>query len=72
MPPASDWRSAHAAENLLHLDRNQFAIEFLRRNPAYREDYRRTHDEASSGTLPRESAIANLARRWGLNFPAPA
>jgi hypothetical protein len=70
MPSASDWRSAQAAEKLLQLDRNQFAIEFLRRNPAYREDYRRTQQEIASGALPRDSALANLGRRWGLNFPA--
>lgn len=70
MPPASDWRSVQAAENLLQLDRSQFAVEFLRRNPVYREDYRRTQENISSGSLSRDVAMADLARRWGLTFPA--
>lgn len=70
MPSASDWRSAQAAEKLLQLDRNQFAVEFLRRNPNYREDYRRMREGISSGLLSPESAVADLARRWGLTFPA--
>lgn len=70
MPPASNWRSAQAAEKLLQLDRNQFAVEFLRRNPVYREDYRRTHQRVISGSVSHDSALADLARRWGLIFPA--
>jgi hypothetical protein len=38
MPAASDWRSASTANELMRLDRDQFAVEFLRRNPAYAED----------------------------------
>jgi len=37
MPAASDWRSAHTADMLMRLDQEQFAVEFLRRNPAYGE-----------------------------------
>lgn len=70
MPPASDWRSAQVAEKLLQLNRSEFAVEFLRRNPAYQQDYRRTLDSIASGSQSYDAAIANLARRWGLNFPA--
>lgn len=70
MPPASDWRSAQVAEKLLQLNRSEFAVEFLRRNPAYQRDYRRTLDSIASGSQSHDVAIENLARRWGLNFPA--
>jgi hypothetical protein len=42
MSQAYDWRSPTAAKQLMQLDREQFAIEFLRRNPAYAEDYHNT------------------------------
>jgi hypothetical protein len=70
MPPASDWRSAATAEKLMLLDRDQFAIEFLRRNQAYRDDYRQTLERIASGSLEERAAMAELARRWGLSFRA--
>lgn len=71
MPPASDWRSATSAKRLMSLDRGEFAVEFLRRNPSYQEDYRRTHERIASGQSSRKEAIAELAHRWGLTFPTP-
>lgn len=68
--PAFDWRSASTADRLMRLDRDQFAVEFLRRNPAYREDYRNTQEGIASGSLSREAGMAQLAHRWGLSFPA--
>jgi hypothetical protein len=70
MAPASDWRSAQAGAKLLQLNRSEFAVEFLRRNPAYQQDYRHTLNSIASGSLPYDTAIENLARRWGLSFPA--
>ena len=52
------------------LDRDQFAIEFLRRNQAYRDDYRQTLERIASGSLEERAAMAELARRWGLSFRA--
>lgn len=72
MRPTSDWRSAQTAEKLLQLDRSEIAIEFLRRNPAYREDYRRVHEDIASNRIPRTLALTELATRWGLTFPASA
>lgn len=46
------------------LDFPGFAQEFLRRNPAYRADYRRSVSRPLAGALPEEG----MARRWGLNF----
>lgn len=46
-----------------NLDFAGFAQEFLRRNPAYRQDY-----QALAYDLP-ISAQEVMARRWGLCFP---
>jgi hypothetical protein len=70
MPLASDWRSGSTVEKLMRLDRAQFAVEFLRRNPNYREDYRETQDRIASGALTQASGMEQLARRWSLSFPA--
>lgn len=70
MPAASDWRSASTANELMRLDRDQFAVEFLRRNPAYAEDYRNTQHHIASGSLAHDAGMARLARQWGLIFPA--
>ena len=72
MPAASDWRSARTADMLMRLDQEQFAVEFLRRNPAYREDYRNTQIRIAAGSLLHDVGMARLARRWGLSFPACA
>ena len=70
MPLESDWRSEATANQLMQLDRDQFAIEFLRRNPAYRDDYTKTLDEVAARPSGEAAAMASLARRWGLSFPA--
>lgn len=72
MPPTSDWRAASTADELMRLDRAQFAIEFLRRNAAYNEDYRTTLDRIAAGTLAHDLGMEQLAHRWGLTFPACA
>jgi len=54
----------------MRLDRDQFAVEFLRRNPAYAEDYRNTQHHIAAGSLARDAGMARLARQWGLTFPA--
>jgi hypothetical protein len=68
-PPASDWRSLTGRDYLKRLDRPGFAWEFLRRNPAYQEDYetmvRGAASDAGSGGMIRVA----LAWRWGLSFP---
>lgn len=70
MSQAYDWRSPTAAKQLMQLDREQFAIEFLRRNPAYAEDYYNTLDRTPPNPSATEIAMEGLARRWGLAFPA--
>ena len=52
--PKSFWRSADAVAQLNQLERAGFALEFLRRNPAYRDDYVRTQRRIARA--PRENA----------------
>jgi hypothetical protein len=66
--PISDWRSSDMVEQLNRLDRSGFAIEFLRRNDAYRAEYASTEQLIARGGTDPEVAYANLARRWGLRF----
>jgi hypothetical protein len=72
MPPASDWKHQASAEKLMQLNRSQFALEFLRRNPRYKDDYQSTLSRIATGELDQESGMEQLARRWGLTFPASA
>ena len=68
----SFWRSSDAIEKLNCLDRPGFALEFLRRNAGYRQDYRRTLRQIARGQADPGNARSELARRWGLSFcPRP-
>ena len=64
MTTRPDWRSPDYVEALKDLDRAGFAWEFLRRNPAYRDDY------AGIAEDPDESELspAAVGGRWGLSF----
>jgi hypothetical protein len=64
MPPVREWRSAAAYEYLKDLDPTELAWEFLRRNPAYRRDYRTTVD----GTVGQPENSVTVIWRWGLRF----
>lgn len=59
-PPA--WQSRYE-----RLDYSDFAQEFLRRNPVYREQYAWFAD-AGKGTA-HSLAGKRAARSWGLEFP---
>lgn len=68
----SFWRSPETLAQITALDRSGFAVEFLRRNPAYRRDYARTQRRIARGADDPDTARAVLARRWGLCFcPSP-
>ena len=55
--PRSFWRSADAVAQLNQLERAGFALEFLRRNPAYRDDYARMQRHiAHAASIPRRRA----------------
>jgi DNA-binding phage protein len=69
MAEVLDWRSARLADKLMTLDREQFAVEFLRRNPKYVQDYDTTQALIAAGDVPADAGLAQLARRWGLSFP---
>jgi len=63
MPSAPDWRSASAYAYLHELNAAEFAAEFLRRNSAYRRDYRAAINRLSHGQS------TTLLNRWDLKFP---
>src|SRR5262245_10570605 len=66
MPAGSNWR--RGGDYLQHLDRPGFAWEFLRRNPAYQEDYKTiVREDASDASFEGRSRDA-LVWRWGLAF----
>jgi GrpB-like predicted nucleotidyltransferase (UPF0157 family) len=66
--PTQYWRSAETIERLKQLERPGFAVEFLRRNPDYQQDYARILRQAARGQAQAEAARATVARRWGLRF----
>lgn len=66
--PTSFWRSPRLVEQLDHLDRAGFAIEFLRRNSGYQQDYAHTLREIANGRVDADFARDALARRWGVHF----
>lgn len=64
MAKRPDWRSPDYVEALKDLDRAGFAWEFLRRNPAYREEYDRIDEDPEASELSPERMGGN----WGLSF----
>ena len=62
MPSIGQWRDASAYDYIQDLDPAAIAWEFLRRNPAYQQDYKAVmqHDQDN------KPAIKALAARWGL------
>jgi hypothetical protein len=61
MPIGSDWRSPAAYAYIADLDPADLAWEFLRRNPAYQRDYRKSVERPATPDK-------TIARRWGLPF----
>lgn len=64
MTKRPDWRSPEYVDALKNLDRAGFAWEFLRRNPAYREDYDELAEDTDEPGLSSETVGGN----WGLSF----
>jgi Proteobacterial transcriptional regulator-like domain len=67
MPAGSNWR-VRGGDYLGQLDRPGFAWEFLRRNPAYQEDFKRIAREAASDAGSKGHSRDALVWRWGLTF----
>lgn len=59
-----DWRSPEAYEPIRHVNSAGFAWEFLRRNPDYRRDARRS--KKLTNTDP--NSADDPVRHWGLSF----
>lgn len=68
MPRLSDRRGEIPDGQLLGLDRHGFALEFLRRNPEYRKDFRNILKKLRAGHTDLETALMRFSRRWGLRF----
>lgn len=66
--PTPFWKSEEAIERLSRLDRPGFAAEFLKRNPDFQRDCRETQRRIAEGQVDAETALTELARRWGLRF----
>ncbi|PWB95173.1 transcriptional regulator domain-containing protein [Methylosinus sporium] len=66
--PTNFWKSPDSIKQLNDLDPSGFALEFLRRNPKYRQDYRETLRRIERGVVDEATALSSLARRWGLQF----
>lgn len=64
MPKRPDWRSPDYVDSLKDLDRAGFAWEFLRRNPAYRDEYDEVAEDPDGSELSPEAVGGN----WGLSF----
>ncbi|WP_422110106.1 transcriptional regulator domain-containing protein [Bradyrhizobium elkanii] len=61
--PVTDWRSEEAYSGLKVAEAEDLAWEWLRRDRAYQEDYRRlSRRERSSATADQ------FRRKWGLSF----
>ena len=69
MPDDEGWRSQEATAYLDSVQRAGFAWEFLRRNPAYRRDFKTMSRRIASGTATDLEAASALGKRWGLGFP---
>lgn len=68
MAEAPDWRSHETERELSRLERQEFAWEFLRRNPDYRRDY--TRERSARRSAAASDIERSSAPRWGLRFPA--
>ncbi|WP_400766947.1 transcriptional regulator domain-containing protein [Methylosinus sporium] len=66
--PTNFWKSPDSIKQLNDLDHSGFALEFLRRNPEYRQDYRETRRRIERGAVDEATALSSIARRWGLQF----
>lgn len=66
--PTQYWRSPETIDRLNRLERPGYAVEFLRRNAEYKQDYARLQRQIARDEASAEAARALLARRWGLRF----
>jgi hypothetical protein len=64
MSPESNWRSSATYEYLHELEPSELAWEFLRRNPDYERDYRKTRRRDPDA----DDGAKASARFWGLRF----
>ncbi|NPC66170.1 hypothetical protein HNW77_07165 [Komagataeibacter sp. AV436] len=66
--PTPFWRSPEIRDHISTLDRSGFAVEFLRRNAAYRRDYARLQRRIARRGVDAAAECAAFVHRWGLCF----
>lgn len=69
MRVGSGWRLPAVAEDYTGHDMTDFAQEFLRRDPDYRNDYHLTKARIAMARLDAQTEMEGLARRWSMGFP---
>ena len=67
--PQADWRSPGDYQALALLDAPDFAWQFLKRNPEFRDEARKLADLTEQDSLSADAAD-EFARRWGVRFRA--
>ena len=67
--PQADWRSPGVYQALALLDAPDFAWQFLKRNPEFRDETRKLADLTEQDSLSADAAD-EFARRWGVLFRA--
>ncbi|MGE0596219.1 MAG: DUF6499 domain-containing protein [Hyphomonadaceae bacterium] len=64
----NNWRTPVGADDLRGMERPDFALEFLRRNPDYQRDEAALERLIARGRTDAAAAERALVRRWGLQF----
>jgi hypothetical protein len=68
MPQKPDWRIESDYESLDFLDREQLALEFLRRNLEYQKDCSELKEIIETNHPDLKAAEERFSQRWGLRF----
>lgn len=68
MPRSSNKRNSGSEKAAETLGRAELAAEFLKRNRSYRAEHAQMEQRIARGSIARQTAEAEFARRWGLSF----
>lgn len=68
MAPERDWRSPAATDYFERLDIDQFAFEFVWRDPQFQRDRDELNRRVEAGRLRPAEAVRALRETWGLSF----
>ncbi|WP_448658273.1 transcriptional regulator domain-containing protein [Sphingomonas sp. CJ99] len=68
MPRSANKRTSGSEKTADTLGRAELAAEFLKRNHNYRAEHAQMEQRIARGSIARQAAEAEFARRWGLSF----